>query len=200
VSTVTSRRFDSGVQVSRDEASPRTLNPERLDAPPLLAILLVGSCIPLHPAFAQGWMETESRRPESFAGAVDVSGSMSGTKLEQAKSALQQALGTLGPNDRFRVITFSSAVRAFRDGPVAATTANLTDAREFVDGLAAEGGTNLAGALEAALDVPGDDGRLVQIILVSDGMPSVGEQAPDRIAGEAAARIGRARAWSPPWV
>jgi Ca-activated chloride channel family protein len=130
--------------------------------------------------------------PRDLTLVVDVSGSMSGTKLEQAKAALQLALGTLGPNDRFRVIAFSSAVRAFRDGPVAATRANLADAREFVDGLAAEGGTNLAGALEAALDVPGDE-RLAQIILVSDGMPSVGEQAPDRIASAAAARSGRAR-------
>lgn len=131
--------------------------------------------------------------PRDLTVVVDVSGSMSGTKLEQAKAALQQALGTLGPNDRFRVIAFSAAVRSFRDGPVVATRANLAHAREFVDGLAAEGGTNLAGALDAALDVPGDAERLAQVILVSDGMPSVGEQAPDRIAGEAAARIGRAR-------
>jgi Ca-activated chloride channel homolog len=131
--------------------------------------------------------------PRDLTLVVDVSGSMSGTKLEQAKAALQQALGTLGPNDRFRLIAFSGAVRSFRDAPVAATRANLADAREFVDGLAAEGGTNLAGALEAALDVAGDAERLAQVILVSDGMPSVGEQAPDRIAGEAAARVGRAR-------
>jgi Ca-activated chloride channel family protein len=131
--------------------------------------------------------------PRDLTLVVDVSGSMAGTKLEQAKAALQQALGTLDPNDRFRVIAFSGTVRAFRDGPVAATRTNLADAREFVDGLAAEGGTNLAGALEAALDVPGDAERLAQVLLVSDGMPSVGEQAPDRIAAEAAARIGRAR-------
>jgi Ca-activated chloride channel homolog len=131
--------------------------------------------------------------PRDLTLVVDVSGSMSGTKLEQAKAALQQALGTLDSNDRFRVIAFSAAVRSFREEPVAATRANLADAREFVDGLVAEGGTNLAGALETALDVPGDAERLAQVIPVSDGMPSVGEQAPDRIAGEAAARIGRAR-------
>ena len=131
--------------------------------------------------------------PRDLTLVVDVSGSMSGTKLEQAKAALQQALGTLSPNDRFRVIAFSGAVRRFREQAVAATSANLADAREFVDGLAAEGGTNLAGALDAALDGGGDAERLPQILLVSDGMPSVGEQAPDRIAGNAAARIGRAR-------
>jgi Ca-activated chloride channel homolog len=131
--------------------------------------------------------------PRDLTLVVDVSGSMSGTKLEQAKAALQQALGTLGPSDRFRVIAFSGAVRRFREQPVPATPANLADAREFVDGLAAEGGTNLAGALDAALDTPEGAERLAQIVLVSDGIPSVGEQAPDRIAGKAAARIGRAR-------
>ena len=126
---------------------------------------------------------------------VDVSGSMSGTKLEQAKAALQQALGTLGPDDRFRVIAFSGTVRRFREQPVAATAANLAGARKFVDGLGAEGGTDLAGALEAALDGAGDGDsqRLSHIVLLSDGMPSVGEQEPDRIAGRAAGRIGRAR-------
>ena len=131
--------------------------------------------------------------PRDLTLVVDVSGSMSGTKLEQAKAALQQALGTLGPADRFRLIAFSGTVREFRSAPVAPTRANLADASEFVDALAAEGGTNLAGALQAALDRPADGERLAQVILVSDGMPSVGEQAPDRIAAEAAARIGRMR-------
>lgn len=124
---------------------------------------------------------------------VDVSGSMSGTKLRQAKAALLQALGTLGPDDRFRIIAFSGTVRRFREQPVGAAPDNIADAREFVDALVAEGGTNLAGALDAALDGSADAERLSQLILVSDGMPSVGEQAPDRIAEQAAARIGRAR-------
>src|SRR5688572_18940045 len=53
--------------------------------------------------------------PRDLTLVVDVSGSMSGTKLEQAKAALQQALGTLGSDDRFRVIAFSGTVRSFRD-------------------------------------------------------------------------------------
>jgi Ca-activated chloride channel family protein len=139
---------------------------------------------------AAGGRETMAR---DLTLVVDVSGSMAGAKMEQAKAALQQALGTLGPNDRFRIIAFSGAVRSFRPEPLPATTANLTEAREFVDGLAAEGGTNLAGAIEAALDQPADEERLAQVVLVSDGVPSVGEHAPDRIAATAAARIGRRR-------
>jgi Ca-activated chloride channel family protein len=137
--------------------------------------------------------ETGTSVPRDLTLVVDVSGSMSGTKLEQAKAALQQALGTLRPTDRFRLIAFSSAVRRFRDDFVAANRENLTDAREFVDGLGAEGGTNIAGALEAALGSEGDPERLAIVMFVTDGLPSVGEQAPDRIAEQAAGRIGRSR-------
>ncbi|MGH7527210.1 MAG: VIT domain-containing protein, partial [Gemmatimonadales bacterium] len=91
---------------------------------------------------------------------VDVSGSMSGAKLEQARAALQQALGTLGSGDRFRLIAFSSAVRPFRPDLVPATRENLAQAREFIAALGAEGGTNIAGALDAALAGPADPERL----------------------------------------
>ncbi|MGH7534308.1 MAG: VWA domain-containing protein, partial [Gemmatimonadales bacterium] len=131
--------------------------------------------------------------PRDVTLVVDVSGSMSGAKLEQAKAALEQALGTLDPADRFRLVAFSSGVRAFRPEPVSATREHLAEAREFISGLAAEGGTNIAGALEAALAGSGDAGRLSLIIFVTDGLPSVGEQSPDRIAEAAAARVGRAR-------
>ena len=41
---------------------------------------------------------------------IDVSGSMAGEKLDQAKAAIAQALGTLRPADRFRLIAFSTMV------------------------------------------------------------------------------------------
>ena len=131
--------------------------------------------------------------PRDLTLVVDVSGSMSGTKLEQAKAALNQALGTLRAGDRFRLIAFSSAVRRFREDFAAANRDNLAAAREFVDGLGAEGGTNIAGALDAALGSDGDPERLAMVLFVTDGLPSVGEQAPDRIAEQAAGRIGRSR-------
>ena len=124
---------------------------------------------------------------------VDISGSMSGEKLDQAKAALRQALGSLRPSDRFRLIAFSNAVREFRDGFSPATRDAVTEARQFVDQLSANGGTNLAGAVEAALAERPDAERLPLVLLLTDGIPSVGEQAPDRIAAEAAGRIGRAR-------
>jgi Ca-activated chloride channel homolog len=131
--------------------------------------------------------------PRDLSLVVDVSGSMSGTKLEQVKQALQQALGTLRPEDRFRLIAFSSSVREFRPGFTPATAGDLARAREFVDGLVADGGTNIAGALDAALTSPADEERLPIVIFLTDGLPSVGEQEPDRLAEQAGTRIGRAR-------
>ena len=69
---------------------------------------------------------------------VDISGSMSGEKIDQAKAALLQALGALRSRDRFRLIAFSSGVHQFREGFSAAGESELADARRFVDGLAGE--------------------------------------------------------------
>lgn len=124
---------------------------------------------------------------------VDISGSMSGAKMEQARAALRQALDGLGADDRFRLIAFSSGVREFREGWTTVGRANLAAARQFIDGLSANGGTNIAGALDAALKVGTDRERLALVVFVTDGLPSVGEQQPDRIAAQAASLIGRAR-------
>jgi Ca-activated chloride channel family protein len=131
--------------------------------------------------------------PRDLTLVVDVSGSMSGTKLEQAKAALAQALGALSPQDRFRLIAFSSGVTEFRPGLTQASRANLADAQQFVDGLGAGGGTNIEGALDAALQQGVAEGRLPLVVFMTDGLPSVGQTQPDLIASVAGSRIGHAR-------
>lgn len=131
--------------------------------------------------------------PRDVAFVVDVSGSMSGQKMEQARAALRQALGTLRPADRFRLVAFSSGITHFRDGWTPGTPEALQEARRFVDGLSADGGTNIAGALDAVLGTAVPEGRLPLVLFMTDGIPSVGESEPDRIAAMAAGRIGRAR-------
>jgi Ca-activated chloride channel family protein len=143
--------------------------------------------------------------PRDVTLVVDVSGSMSGAKMEQARAALRQTLGTLAPADRFRLIAFSSSVREFRQGFTRAGSADVAAAQRFVDGLIPEGGTNIAGALEAALGwesgqadrrMDDDAGRLAVVLFITDGLPSVGEQMPDRIAANAAARRGERRVFT----
>ncbi len=133
-------------------------------------------------------VRTDAILPRDITLVVDVSGSMSGGKMEQARSALNQALGTLRAADRFRVIAFSSAVTEFANGYTAATPDAVRRARGFVDNLEARGGTNISGALEAALSERQNLERMGLVLFITDGIPSVGEQAPERIAAAAAAR------------
>ena len=124
---------------------------------------------------------------------LDVSGSMSGKKIEQAREAGKQLLGTLSSRDRFRLIDFASDVRSFRDEPVFATRENVAAAERYLDRLRAEGSTNISGALEEALSIPAENGRLPLVLFVTDGEPTVGERNPERIAAQAAAERGRRR-------
>jgi len=135
----------------------------------------------------------EPQVPRDLSFVLDVSGSMGGPKLEQAKAALLQALATLQPADRFRLIAFSSAVTTFRDGFTPASAENVRAARTFVEQLTANGGTNIRGALEAVLGTAVAEERLALVLFLTDGLPTVGEQAPDRIADYAASHVGRSR-------
>jgi len=127
---------------------------------------------------------------------LDVSGSMSGEKLDQAKAALVQLLGTLRPSDRFRVITFSSDVRRYAPGWTDASGEHVRDAQQWVRALLAEGGTNIAGALGEAFAVAPAEGALGVVVFLTDGMPTVGETDPERIANAAEQNRGAFRVFS----
>ena len=127
---------------------------------------------------------------------LDVSGSMSGEKLDQAKAALVQLLGTLRPSDRFRVITFSSDVRRYAPGWTDASGEHVRDAQQWVRALSAEGGTNIAGALGEAFAVAPAEGALGVVVFLTDGMPTVGETDPERIANAAEQNRGAFRVFS----
>ena len=129
---------------------------------------------------------------------VDISGSMSGRKLEQAKAAGRQLLQTLAPQDRFRIIAFASDIRTFRDSWAPATEAELVAARDYINGLDVGGGTNIMGALREAMprDAATANGRLSLVLFLTDGAPSVGEQRADVIADSARAWRGDRRVFT----
>ena len=116
---------------------------------------------------------------------LDVSGSMSGEKLDQAKAALGQLLGTLRSGDRFRLIAFSSGVERYAAGWTGASGDHLRAAQDWVRRLDAGGGTNIAGALAEAFAAPPADGALGVVVFLTDGMPTVGETDPERVADQA---------------
>lgn len=105
---------------------------------------------------------------------VDVSGSMSGTKIRQARDAGLQFLGSLNEGDRFQVLTYAKEVNALFSEPRLATDQNLIAGERFVEDIEAGGNTNLSGALELALTTPTEGDLLPYVLVLSDGKPTAG--------------------------
>ena len=112
---------------------------------------------------------TTVRMPREMIFIVDTSGSMHGVSIEQAKRALQRALGGLQPEDRFNVIEFNSHANPLFATSVAADVAALSSAKDFVRQLQANGGTNMRSALQHALRSAASESHLKQIIFITDG-------------------------------
>ena len=126
---------------------------------------------------------------------LDVSGSMLGGKLAQAKAAGRQLLNTLNADDRFRLVDFSTDVHTFRDSFISATRANIEAAQSYLDNLKAEGSTNISGALQDALEAARRQSteRLSLMLFVTDGEPTVGLRNPIAITDSVRAWRGRVR-------
>ncbi|NOR67119.1 MAG: VWA domain-containing protein, partial [Woeseiaceae bacterium] len=103
---------------------------------------------------------------------LDVSGSMQG-KFATLANGVQQALGKLNPNDRFRIFTFNNSARELTGNFVTASPENVNHYTDLVGRLRAEGGTNLYAGLRAGLDSLDSD-RSSGIALVTDGVANVG--------------------------
>ena len=100
---------------------------------------------------------------------IDISGSMNGTSIEQARGALLQALDRLSPGDRFGILAFNNNYREFASEPLVASAENVAAARRFVKNLSAEGGTEMLPALVHLMHKPEIPGYLRHIVLLTDG-------------------------------
>ncbi|MDI9244009.1 marine proteobacterial sortase target protein [Marinobacter sp. CHS3-4] len=125
-------------------------------------------------------LESEQRIARELVFVIDTSGSMAGESIRQARQSLMRGLGTLGPDDTFNVIQFNSQTASLFMGSVPANGNNLARAHRYVRNLTADGGTEMAPALDAALQdhrvetVAGNQ-RLRQVVFITDG--SVGNEA-----------------------
>lgn len=106
---------------------------------------------------------------------LDTSGSMQGLKIEQARDAARFVLQRLGPDDRFGIVSYASAVSVFGEGlhPASEAAAGI----DFVKGREAFGATNISAALSVAFDLAEGD-RPATILFLTDGRPTVGRTEP----------------------
>jgi len=114
-------------------------------------------------------VQLAKRMPVEMLYMIDVSGSMAGTSIQQAREALLQALDRLGSNDRFGILAFSSGYHEFASEPLTATAENVAAARRFVQHLEAGGGTEMLPALLHLMRKPEIPGYLRHIVLLTDG-------------------------------
>ena len=123
---------------------------------------------------------------------IDCSGSMRGQPLQQAKDAVRVALDRLDPNDTFQIIRFSDRASQFGTQPVLATERNLTQARNYLAALRANGGTEMINGVESALDFPHDPSRFRFVTFMTDGY--IGDERD--ILAAIHSRIGASRIFS----
>jgi Ca-activated chloride channel family protein len=102
---------------------------------------------------------------------IDVSGSMAGSSIEQARTALLAALDRLRPEDTFDILAFSDVVSEFRPGFVGASGGDLDEARAWTWSLQADGGTRIDLALEKGLSLvrSSPSSRSRRIVFLTDG-------------------------------
>ena len=105
---------------------------------------------------------------------LDSSGSMSGTKMRQAREAARFVLNHLGTGDEFTLVDFDDGVTAFSEGLVPATAENVGRALKFVDAIEDTGGTNINDALLAALARMRNGDRPGYVLFLTDGLPTAG--------------------------
>jgi Ca-activated chloride channel family protein len=196
-------RRDNRLEVTPAEGSTAAGDFELLL--PLARGLIGLSLVPHHPAgedgyfmllLAPGAAADAAVLRRDLVAVVDVSGSMSGEKIQQAKSALTQLLGTLREGDRFRLVAFSGGVRRYAQGWTSVTADARHDAESWIRSLDAEGGTNIAGALTEAFAQAPAEQSLGVVVFLTDGQASTGETDPERIVASAEQGRGKFRVFS----
>ena len=123
----------------------------------------------------------EEKIPKDILFVLDTSGSMRGTKMEQAQAAIEYCLDNLNPGDRFNIVSFSSAVKKFNNDLVDWTDDSREKGKVFIDELIPSGRTNIGDALKAGVVGKTSGSRPRVMIFLTDGTPTAGERVPAKI-------------------
>ncbi len=114
--------------------------------------------------------------------AIDISGSMNGIKIEQAKKAASFIINNLNEDDMFNIVTYQGIVEVYSSAMLPSTHDNVKNALSFITNLSAGGGTNINEALQRAMGITGDTERPGYLLFLTDGLPTVGETNEMNIA------------------
>ena len=116
-------------------------------------------------------VDTASRQ---YVFVLDKSGSMSGLKIEQAKTAFNAMIGTLLSQDLFNVVAFNDGIDILWNEPHSASANNINTAQSWVQSISAGGSTNFHGAAMIGLDTFTEGDNVKAMLILSDGLPTAG--------------------------
>ena len=107
---------------------------------------------------------------------LDKSGSMLGTKIQQAKDAASFIVNNLNPGDKFNIVDFETNVYTFRAQHELYSIQSRDSALAYINNIAANGSTNISGAFSTAVPQfsAANDSTANIIIFFTDGQPTVG--------------------------
>jgi len=101
---------------------------------------------------------------------LDISGSMT-SRISRAEEELRRALSGLGPGETFNIIAFSDQVQQMDTTMLPASASTVGQASHFFASLQVSGGTNLEAAMTLALT----SADVNEVVLLTDGVPTLGE-------------------------
>ncbi len=104
---------------------------------------------------------------------IDRSGSMSGDKIEMAKSAARAAVELLGPRDQVAVLGFDHETYVVSEMQTASNKAKISD---DISRIEPAGGTNMYPAMEQTFEIlQSTQAKLKHAIFLTDGISSPGD-------------------------
>lgn len=114
-------------------------------------------------------VETDKRLPMDYIFVLDVSGSMYGYPMETAKTLIRNLVSGLSDEDSFNLVLFANDVWLMSPTSLPGTAENIEKAIKLIDEQEGGGGTELAPALESALEVPAVEDRSRSVVIITDG-------------------------------
>lgn len=112
--------------------------------------------------------------PKDVVFMVDTSRSIDQDTIDEITDGIANGLGAMNPDDRFNIVLFSDQVRFFQRDPTPVNPDSLRLARKWLGGVRSRGYTDVNLALRQLLrrDLP--EGRVYELIMISDGKPTLG--------------------------
>jgi Ca-activated chloride channel homolog len=132
-------------------------------------------------AVEKSWPDV--KKPGIVTFAIDVSGSMSGAKLDQVKKGMSQAISGMAPMNRVGLLPFSTDLGG--NTPVSPLAQNKYSLDSAVQKMRVQGQTALYDAVKKAIEMtdaaPGDPNAIRGVVVLTDGRANTGVTGLDSL-------------------